>query len=144
MNGPVNGAVNAAVMGGGGLTIVYDERCAFCRRCRLWLAEQPAHVPLRFLAAGSDDARLRYGRHPWLAEELAVIDDTGRAWVGPDAFVVALWATRPYRALALTMRHPLLRPLARSFFHQVSSRRHRPETGDGYQTVSCDSCGCAA
>ena len=136
--------VTGAALAAGGLTVVYDERCAFCRRCRLWLAEQPTHVPLRFLAAGSDDARLRYGRHPWLAEELAVIDDQGRAWVGPDAFVVALWATRPYRALALTLRHPLLRPLARSFFHQVSTRRHRPETAGPQPAASCDSCGCAA
>lgn len=136
--------MNGTVPVDAGLTVVYDERCAFCRRCRLWLAGQPTHVPLRFLAAGSDDARLRYGRHPWLAEELAVIDDQGRAWVGPDAFVVALWATRPYRALALTLRHPLLRPLARSFFHQVSSRRHRPETEEPLRPANCDSGGCAS
>jgi predicted DCC family thiol-disulfide oxidoreductase YuxK len=52
--------------GPGGMTVIYDERCAFCRRCRLWLADQATHVPLRFLAAGSADARQRYGGSWWL------------------------------------------------------------------------------
>ena len=110
------------------LTVLYDERCAFCRRCRQWLSEQPTHVPLLFLAAGSPTARQRWGHTGWLADELAVVAEDGKAWVGADAFLVCLWATRPYRALALTLRNPLLRPLARTFFTQVSARKHQPCT----------------
>lgn len=108
------------------LTVVYDERCAFCCDCRRWLECQPTHVPLRLLAAGSAGAQERWGNLPWLAEELAVVADDGRLWLGADAFLVCLWATRPYRALSLTLRTPALRPLARAFATQLSARAHRP------------------
>ena len=48
------------------LIVLYDERCALCRRCRSWLEVQSTLVTLEFLAAGSTEARERYGAVPWL------------------------------------------------------------------------------
>jgi predicted DCC family thiol-disulfide oxidoreductase YuxK len=107
------------------LTILYDENCALCRRCRDWLAGQPSHVEIELLAAGSPAARSRYGRVPWLGEELVVVDQEGRAWIGPAAFLICLWATVRYRPWSFRLSGPTFAPLAERFFHIVSSRRAR-------------------
>ncbi len=107
------------------LTIVYDERCAVCRRARDWLLTQPTHVPVELLAAGSPAARARYGSLPWLGAELVVASDTGETWIGPAAFVTALWATKRYRAWSYRISGPKLAPMAESFFRLVSKRRLR-------------------
>jgi hypothetical protein len=39
------------------LTVLLDERCAFCLRCRDWLAAQPCLVEVELLPAGSVEAR---------------------------------------------------------------------------------------
>ena len=90
------------------LTVVYDAGCAFCRRCRDWLAAQPTHVPLRFEAAGG-----RPG-------ELVVVADDGRAWTGPAAFVMCLWATTAYRPVSYRLRGRA----GEAFFRAVSAERH--------------------
>ena len=107
------------------LTLIYDSGCAVCRRARDWLLTQPTHVTIELVAAGSETATSRYGAIPWLGEELVAVDDTGRVWVGPAAFVTALWATRRYRAWSLRLAGEHLAPMAESFFKMVSSRRHR-------------------
>ncbi len=107
------------------LTIVYDERCAVCRRARDWLLTQPTHLPIELLAAGSPAARARYGALPWLGAELVVASDTGETWIGPAAFVTALWATKRYRAWSYRISGPRLAPMAESFFRLVSKRRDR-------------------
>ena len=43
------------------LTVLYDEQCAFCRRCRDWLAAQPVLVAVELLPAGSPAAQARFG-----------------------------------------------------------------------------------
>jgi predicted DCC family thiol-disulfide oxidoreductase YuxK len=107
------------------ITVLYDERCTFCLRCRDWLAEQPCLLEVELLPAGSVIARDRYGAVPWLGRELVVVDDRGRAWVGPAAFVTCLWATARYRGLAYTLSRPSLSKHVRSFFMLVSRRRGR-------------------
>lgn len=107
------------------LTVLYDEHCAVCRRARDWLLTQPTFVPLELLAAGSPAARRRFNGVPWLGKELMAIDETGNVWVGPAAFITALWATRRYRAWSFRMSGQKLAPLAESFFKMVSIRRHR-------------------
>jgi predicted DCC family thiol-disulfide oxidoreductase YuxK len=108
------------------LTILYDESCALCRRCRDWLLTQPCLVPVQLVAAGSPAARSRYGSlAPWLGKELVVVDDRGNAWVGPAAFVTCLWATARYRAISYFLARPSLAPLAERFFVFVSKRRDR-------------------
>ena len=56
------------------LTILYDERCTFCLRCRDWLATQPCLIPVELLAAGSVGAKRRYGAVAWRGSALAVVD----------------------------------------------------------------------
>lgn len=108
------------------LTILYDERCALCRRCRDWLLTQPCLLPVQLLPAGSPAARHRYGAlGSWLGQELVAVDDKGNAWVGPAAFVTCLWATARYRAASYQLARPALAPLAKRFFVFVSKRRDR-------------------
>ena len=105
------------------LTVVYDDECELCRRCRHWLSMQETHLPVEFLAAGDPAARERYEQLAWYRVELMVVADDGTAWVGPAAFVMCLWATRRYRRTAYRLRSPGLAPLAESFFHGMSSNR---------------------
>ncbi len=122
------------------LTVLYDERCAVCRRARDWLLEQPTYLPLEVLAAGSPAARARYGPVPWLGQELVVISDDGRIWVGPAAFVTALWATMRYRSWSFRLSGPRLAPMAESFFQMVSRRRHRWARFVGDDQIECTWC----
>jgi predicted DCC family thiol-disulfide oxidoreductase YuxK len=107
------------------LTILYDERCAFCRRCRDWLLTQPCLLPVEILPSGSGTARARYGTVPWLGSELVAVDERGNVWVGPAAFLTCLWVTARYRAWAYRLAGPTLAPLAERFFMFVSKRRDR-------------------
>ncbi|MFY9588140.1 MAG: DCC1-like thiol-disulfide oxidoreductase family protein [Actinomycetota bacterium] len=107
------------------LTILYDERCAVCRRARDWLLTQPCLVEVELMAAGSIEATERYGSFPWLGSELIAVDDQGRAWVGPAAFIAAMWATRRYRSWAYRLSRPHLAPHAERFFHWISLHRDR-------------------
>lgn len=107
------------------ITIVYDEHCAVCRRARDWLLTQPTHVPLELIAARSPAAMARFRGLPWLGRQLVAADDEGNVWIGPAAFLTALWATRRYRGWSYRMSGDRLAPLAESFFKMVSARRHR-------------------
>ena len=105
------------------LTVVYDEECELCRRCRHWLSMQQTHLPVEFLAAGDPAARERYEQLSWYRVELMVVADDGTAWVGPAAFVMCLWATVRWRRTSYRLRSPAFAPLAESFFHGLSSNR---------------------
>ena len=107
------------------LTVLYDERCSFCRRCRDWLASQPCLVEVELMASGSETARQRYGAMPWLGAELIVVDELGQAWVGPAAFIVCLWATVRYRPWSFLLSRPGLSRYTERFFMHVSKRRDR-------------------
>jgi predicted DCC family thiol-disulfide oxidoreductase YuxK len=122
------------------LTVLYDERCALCRRCRDWLLTQPCLLPVRLVPAGSV---VRDARHtsvePWLGKELVVVDDAGRSWVGPAAFLTCLWATARYRSVSYVLSRPGLAPLAERFFLFVSKRRDRFSTWV-HETDDCSYC----
>jgi predicted DCC family thiol-disulfide oxidoreductase YuxK len=105
------------------LTVLYDERCGFCLRCRDWLLTQPCRVEVELLPAGSELVRDRYGTLPWLGHELVVVDDRGHAWIGPAAFITCLWATARYRKWAYLLSRPRMAPFADRFFLFVSKRR---------------------
>lgn len=113
------------------LTVLYDEQCALCRRCRTWLEQQPTFVPVFFLAAGSTEARTRYSQLPWLGADLVVVSDDGDAWVGAAAFLLCLWATERYRSWSYRLSGHTLAPLAERFFHAVSKQRGRFNLGTG-------------
>jgi predicted DCC family thiol-disulfide oxidoreductase YuxK len=120
------------------LTVVYDETCALCRRCRDWLATEPLEIELELLAAGSPAAQDRYGTLPWLGQELVVVADDGRAWVGPAAFLTCLWATRRWRPWSYRLAGPAFAPLAERFFHAVSANRRR--LGGMLESPECEWC----
>lgn len=107
------------------LTVLYDERCPFCLRCRDWLLGQPCLVDVRLLPAGAPAVRERYGAFPLLGDELAVFDERGHGWVGGAAFLMCLWATARYRSWSYRLARPLFAPYAERFFRFVSSRRDR-------------------
>src|SRR5689334_14616157 len=98
------------------LTVLYDEKCALCVRCRAWMEQQPAYVTLEFLPSGSVEARARYGKVPWLGAELVVVSDVGEVWVGPAAFLTALWALKEWREWSYRLSGDALAPLAERFF----------------------------
>lgn len=103
------------------LTIVYDADCGLCTRTKDWIGQQVPLVGLQFVASGSPAARRRF---PQLhAGELAVVANTGEAWLGNHAWVVCLWALRDYRDLAFRLTSPLLSLLAREAFAVVSKNR---------------------
>ncbi len=107
------------------LTVLYDETCKLCRRARDWLAAEPTHLPIELMAAGSPAAIARFGVLPWRGKELIVVADDGRAWIGPSAFLVALWSTRRWRSWSFVLSGDTFGPLAERFFRMVSARRGR-------------------
>jgi predicted DCC family thiol-disulfide oxidoreductase YuxK len=107
------------------LTVLYDDSCGVCRRARSWLAEQPAYLPMEFVAAGSEEARRRFpGIDPQATvQSLTVIADTGAVYTDAKAWVMCLWATRTHRALAYRLSTPALAPHAARFVSWVSDNR---------------------
>ena len=89
------------------------------------MAGQPCLVDVDLMAAGSATARDRFGAVPWLGRELVVVDDRGRVWVGPAAFLMCLWATARYRSWAFRLSRPGWSRYAERFFVHVSKRRGR-------------------
>jgi predicted DCC family thiol-disulfide oxidoreductase YuxK len=129
-----------ATMETGKLTVLYDETCALCRRARDWLLTQPCFVQVELLPSGSAVAKDRYGAVPWLGQELVVVDDQGRAWVGPAAFLTCLWATVRFRPWSYRLATPHLAPLAERFFMFVTKRRDRWSAWLGRDDPSCSWC----
>jgi hypothetical protein len=85
------------------LTVLYDEQCAFCRRCRTgWPPSQS------WWRSSSCSARRphRRVRDTPIGKELVVVDDDRNAWVGPSAFLMCLWATAKYRSWAFRFTEP--------------------------------------
>ena len=108
------------------LTVVYDATCELCRHARRWLEGQKTYVPLLFAAAAQDPStRARYGEVPWLGEELVVVADDGRVWVGPAAFITAMWATKRYRNWSYRLSGDTFSGLARQVFHTITAERGR-------------------
>ena len=109
------------------LTILYDKHCAICRRCRAWLEQQPAFVPLVFVPLQSGDLPRRFPgiEKLQLDKEIAVISDTGEVWQGGEAWVMCLWTLREYREWSQRLAHPALLPLARRACAIFSENRHR-------------------
>jgi hypothetical protein len=104
------------------------------------LLTQPCHLEVELLPAGSLTARERYGALAWLGRELIAVDERGRAWVGPGAFLACLWATVRYRAWAYRLSTPTLAPLAVRFFVHVSKRRDRYGAWLGQRDPDCSWC----
>lgn len=122
------------------MTIVFDDRCVFCRRCAQWLVDQRAAIPTSVVPSSSIECTRRYGAVEGYGEEFLVIGDTGQVWTGPDAFIVALWCLAGYRTTAMRLSGPVGRQTARALFRRVTNNRHllghrsgpdNPEDGRG-------------
>jgi len=108
------------------LTVLYDEDCGFCRWCRQWLEGQRQVVRLRFLAAGSPEAKNLIARAPANIEpgsDLVVIGDDGRVWTDTGGYLMCLWATRRWRRAAKRLAAPGMLPLTQRLFRSIDSRR---------------------
>jgi predicted DCC family thiol-disulfide oxidoreductase YuxK len=109
------------------LTVLYDGRCALCRRARTWLAKQPKYVSMAFVEAGSEEALRRFPSLEVGAtlEELTVVGSRGEVYRGAKAWIMCLWALRRYRSAALRLSAPGMQPTARRLVAWVSRNRFR-------------------
>jgi predicted DCC family thiol-disulfide oxidoreductase YuxK len=107
------------------LYVLFDAECELCVRCRNWLMQQPAFVPLAFIAFQSDEAQRRFPGIDALkpGEQLLVISDAGAAYRGAHAWIMCLWALKNYRQHAQRLAHPVLLPLARTVCELLSRNR---------------------
>ena len=114
-----------------GLTVLTDPACPLCRAFAGWLAAQPLLVPLDLVAAGSAEARRRFPAldHARTLREVTVVGDDGAVWIHEHAWVMCLWATRPYRGMAERLAHPRLLPLARGAAFSAAGLRHLLASG---------------
>ncbi|MES2571210.1 MAG: DUF393 domain-containing protein [Verrucomicrobiota bacterium] len=108
------------------LYVLYDGKCALCRRLRGWLGQQMAYVPLSFIPFQAPDLDRRFPgilrEHP--EEELLVISDEGEFWRGAQAWILCLWALREYREWAQRLAHPVLLPFARRACALIAENRY--------------------
>ena len=109
------------------LTVLYDGRCAVCRRARAWLETQPKFVPLEYVAAGSQQARSRFPTldHDNTLVDLTVVSFNGEVYHGAKAWIMCLWALKKYRGTALRLATPELMSSAKRVIAWVSRNRFR-------------------
>lgn len=124
------------------LTVLYDAGCRLCRAARAWLDRRDQLVPLRFLPAGSAQARQRFPGldHPATLREITVVADTGQLWVGDGAWLTCLWALAGYRDLSHRLASPRLRPLARTVVTTAGRVRDRQYGGRDDRAGCADHC----
>ncbi|MCE0483615.1 MAG: DUF393 domain-containing protein [Methylacidiphilales bacterium] len=107
------------------LYVFYDGECGLCRRCREWLAAQPAYLELVFYPFQSEAARKFCPKletlHP--EERLVVLSDKGGIYAGERAWLMCLYALRNYREWAGRLAAPALRPLAQRLCILISHNR---------------------
>lgn len=108
------------------LSVLYDNDCAMCRRCRDWLAHQATFVDLEFVSLQSPDLNRRFpGIDPFdPREKLIVVSDDGSLYLGATAWVMCLWALQKYRGYAVRLSDPLLLPFARFVCELLSRNRY--------------------
>jgi predicted DCC family thiol-disulfide oxidoreductase YuxK len=107
------------------LFVLYDANCEFCRRCRLWLEEQPAYLEMKFIPANSEEARRTIPEVEQFGpgSELTVVSDDGAVYQGPNAFIICLYALVEFREWSIRLARPGLLPFARQTFDFISKNR---------------------
>ena len=107
------------------LYVLFDAQCELCVRCRNWLKNQPAFVPLSFIALQSAEAQQRFPGIDALKpnEQLLVISDEGAVYRGAHAWIMCLWALRKYREHALRLASPVLLSFAQIVCELLSRNR---------------------
>lgn len=106
------------------LTVLYDRDCHICRRARVWLDSQPKYVPLRYVAAQSDEARAMF---PTLADTLldkfTVVSDEGAVYREEAAWLMCLYALKRYRHWSRKLAAPGRRYLVKLMVQRISRNR---------------------
>src|SRR5262249_4174634 len=107
------------------LYVLYDERCAICKRLKDWLLVQRSWIGLSMIASGSARAKTMF---PGLeqvagANDLVVISDAGEVYLNTQAWLMCLYALIVYGDGAGRLPIPLLLPLARQAFETLSKNR---------------------
>jgi predicted DCC family thiol-disulfide oxidoreductase YuxK len=107
------------------LYVLFDQECALCRRCCLWLGRQQALIELHFIPLQSPDLGHRFPgvEKLNLSERLVVVSDEGAVYQGQYAWIMCLYALRDYRVWSQHLAHPALLPLARHICELVSRNR---------------------
>jgi predicted DCC family thiol-disulfide oxidoreductase YuxK len=107
------------------LYVLYDERCAICKRLRDWLLVQRSWIGLSMMAAGSARAKAMFPGLEQIAakNDLVVISDAGEVYLNNHAWIMCLYALEEYREWALRLASPLLLPLARQAWETLSKNR---------------------
>jgi len=113
-------------------TVLYDAGCPICRAARGWLGNRAQLVPLRFVPAGSAEARQLFPGldHAATLREVTVIADTGEVYVADGAWLACLWALADYRGMAERLGSPRLLPTARRFIAAAAAVRQGTTTAD--------------
>jgi predicted DCC family thiol-disulfide oxidoreductase YuxK len=112
------------------LTVLYDPTCNLCCKAAEWLNDQEKYVPLYLLAAGSPAARQAFPGvdHEATRNQLTVVGDGGQVYYDERGWLMALWALKRYRSMALRFAQPGMLPKAKRFVLWVS--RHRETLGN--------------
>jgi len=110
------------------LFVLYDQECALCHKCRVWLMRQPAFIELRFIPLQSPEVARHFpGLKEWeqldLREKLVVISDEGAVYQGQYAWIMCLYALRDYREWSQRLARPALLPFARQVCELISRNR---------------------
>lgn len=123
------------------LTVLYDSGCRLCRTARRWLSHHEQLVPLRFVPAGSPEARQRFPSldHAATRRDITVVSDAGQVWMGDGAWLTCLWALTAFRGLAHRLSSPQLRPLAERVVSTAARIRAR-QYGDVDDPACVDQC----
>lgn len=113
-------------------TVLYDEGCPICRTAHRWLKSRDQLVPLRFVPAGSAEARRRFPGldHAATLRDLTVITDGGLVYVSDAAWLACLWALTDYRGMAERLSSPRLLPAARRFIATAAAVRQSTRADD--------------
>lgn len=120
------------------LTLIYDGDCVLCRRSVHWLNHRRTHLPVATVASGQPAAVAEFGHIPGYADNMVVVADDGRFWVGPpDAYLVAMWSVRGTRWLSYVLAVPGLRSLASRIFQLVAGNRHLIGSWAGPRCAVC-------
>lgn len=108
------------------LTVVYDGRCAYCRKQVAWIQARDAARRFSFISSHETNVTERFPalqRHD-LSTGLRVVAPSGRVYVGADA-VHAIAARLPrWRWVAWLYLVPGIRQLARMQYARIAARRN--------------------
>lgn len=108
------------------LYVLYDPKCALCRRLKDWLLVQRSWMELCLIPAGSIEAQRMFPALEQIASanDLVVVSDEGQVYLNNHAWIMTLYALLEYREWACRLSHPMLLPLVRQAFATISRNRY--------------------